>query len=513
MRKSSVDRVQSSVTAGNWVILVLALHCQLSAAAPCFAGDGTTAGAAAGLGVDARALAMGEAQTAAAEGASGLYWNPASLTGLKGYSVTFMRAAYPASVTYNYGALATRLGRRSAWGVGLQSLSWGEIPWTDSFGFKQGSVSPSESVVSVGFAHRFPIFSLGLTAKSVNASLESTDDAFAWDAGLLSPAFWGQRLTVGAAALNQGGRLGFKGESAEISSVYKAGVAFKAGPGWTADLDVVSPKAEDGYLALGAEYERPVGGNMAMALRGGYNTRSTDGLGGSAGMTAGAGLTFGGMALDYAFLPMGDLGATHRMSLSYDNRFTAESAAVFFSNMTALGGSFMAGSAKLAGDAEKYGVGSSGSYWGVGMDSLWLERVPVNLGMVFYNLKDEKSFQQTVVGTGNTNQGQVSTESSDVESMGFFLESGFRFKAEKPLAAGVNAGYLYSDDPERGISNCTDCASQEIPLGGGQLYVAPVLGLSFTSVELLISHRQFLTSGLLKSQFNVHLAWVRRFSR
>jgi hypothetical protein len=55
-----------------------------------------------------------------------------------------------------------------------------------------------------------------------------------------------------------------------------------------------------------------------VALRLGYQDSLADyQAGGLSGMSAGAGFLFSGFALDYAYLPFGELGSTQRLSLSY----------------------------------------------------------------------------------------------------------------------------------------------------------------------------------------------------
>ncbi len=51
---------------------------------------------------------------------------------------------------------------------------------------------------------------------------------------------------------------------------------------------------------------------------GGQAALSDNQIGGLTGFTAGAGLRFGDFSLDYAFVPYGDLGTSHRISLGFD---------------------------------------------------------------------------------------------------------------------------------------------------------------------------------------------------
>jgi hypothetical protein len=52
-----------------------------------------------------------------------------------------------------------------------------------------------------------------------------------------------------------------------------------------------------------------------VALRTGYQFGRNTGAG--SGFSVGMGLTFSNLGLDYAFVPYGDLGDTHRISLGY----------------------------------------------------------------------------------------------------------------------------------------------------------------------------------------------------
>ena len=80
----------------SMIPLISILGCLLFLVPGIRASGGGTTGVTMGLAVDARSGAMGEAQTAASEGAPTLYWNPAALTTVDGYSATLMRAVLPA---------------------------------------------------------------------------------------------------------------------------------------------------------------------------------------------------------------------------------------------------------------------------------------------------------------------------------------------------------------------------------------------------------------------------------
>ena len=62
------------------------------------------------LGVGARAVAMGEAFSAAADDATALYWNAAGLTRVSAQSATFMHAPYVDGSFFNYAVYGRKLG-------------------------------------------------------------------------------------------------------------------------------------------------------------------------------------------------------------------------------------------------------------------------------------------------------------------------------------------------------------------------------------------------------------------
>ncbi len=74
-------------------------------------------------------------------------------------------------------------------------------------------------------------------------------------------------------------------------------------------LDLNQPRHGDLTIHIGAEY---VALKMA-ALRIGYNGRNEA----DSGITAGGGIRINNLFVDYTFVPFGDLGNSHRMSLSY----------------------------------------------------------------------------------------------------------------------------------------------------------------------------------------------------
>ena len=82
-------------------------------------------------------------------------------------------------------------------------------------------------------------------------------------------------------------------------------------------MDIVAPRGEDLYFAVGGEYRLDLFSDYGLALRGGYNNRSSFD-GNAVGLSAGMGFGWKGLSLDYAFVNQGDLDSSQILSLTYN---------------------------------------------------------------------------------------------------------------------------------------------------------------------------------------------------
>ena len=158
-----------------------------------------------------------------------------------------------------------------------------------------------------------PGLSAGVAAKYNRETLASyVYQAIAVDLGLLwTPA---PGLYIGATYSN----LPIKVSSAigTLDSVWRAGASYEVNK--TLIVAVSSElKTDTGFdnVQAGAEYFI----DTTVAVRAGYVHNFSDyKLDGLTGMTAGLGVAIGkNMMFDYAFVPYGDLGNSHRLSLTY----------------------------------------------------------------------------------------------------------------------------------------------------------------------------------------------------
>lgn len=279
---------------------------------------GTTSANFLKLGPGARALAMGEAYSAVADDATALYWNPAGLTLIpaRQFSAAFMHAAYVASSFYDYGAYARNLGPAGAWGVGLQYFSAGSVAGTDETGAETGNFTPHDLAATLGYAREFRGFSIGIAGKYISSRIAGSARTGAADFGVLTPAYLDGRLRLALAASNIGGRLRFDEVSEDLPRQMRLGAAYRLSPRWLAAADLILPADNNPAAAFGVERRWALGSQTSFAARAGFNSRTLRDIDGLNALSLGLGLASGGLALDYAFLPLGSLGTTHRVSMS-----------------------------------------------------------------------------------------------------------------------------------------------------------------------------------------------------
>ena len=266
-------------------------------------GPGTTTADFLKIGVGARATAMGEAFTALANKGTSLYWNPAGLiqTEEKELSATYnlwfqdIRQGY---VSFSFPSSGGIIG------LGANYIDMGRIEGRDEEGDPTGDFGASDLHLFLGYAKRFRKIAVGLTAGWLKDTIkDNTKTAFLGSVGLLYS--FNKQLTLGATIQNLGSNLG----NDPLPLTLKIGIALER-EALTFAADVAKPLGDDLYWCLGVEWWM----QERMALRAGYKTNQDIGEGWSAGL----GFKVQGICLDYAYVPYGDLGNTHRISLGME---------------------------------------------------------------------------------------------------------------------------------------------------------------------------------------------------
>lgn len=300
----------------------------------------------------ARETALGTTGLTHSSGAAAMYWNPANVSLIDGPSFSFSYLNHFAGISTNYAALAFPMSDVGVFGVSLNYMSYGDITRTtvDNPEGGVGTYAPYE--LAFGFTYSKQItdrVSGGMTVKFIDSKIDLVEaTAVAFDFGFTyNTDFRGLKLAF--AATNLGGQSRYEGDgllrtitvnNASGQTAFlrygsepfelPASVAFGATMDvWRDEQNSITGTLEQNINSFqvsrtnfGAEY----GFQNMFFVRGGFTSalkKDRDyktGSASQAGMTFGAGINYKfndqlGASVDYGFLDMGALGATHRFSV------------------------------------------------------------------------------------------------------------------------------------------------------------------------------------------------------
>jgi hypothetical protein len=260
--------------------------------------------------VDARICGMGEASCAFINNASAIYYNPAGLGAIKKFDIALMHSEWLLGMDHEFGAIAFSLGNAGAIGVSVNYWGSGKIPIVTIRGdtIPGETFSASDLIFDLGYGKKFGRFAFGLGFKyCMEHNEDFSGTAMAGNLGV-QYAVPIKGLNIGASISNLGTSMQLDQESFSLPMIMRFGWNYSLGKLNIAQDVTIGDKF---YFLVGVEYWL----GKVFALRCGYKN-DTD-LNGLAGIRAGLGLNFKGFGIDYGFAPYGDLGGTHRFTLSF----------------------------------------------------------------------------------------------------------------------------------------------------------------------------------------------------
>lgn len=298
-----------------------------------YAGDfntgsvGTAGGQFLNMGGGARAISLGGAYTAISDEASGIYWNPAGLVQISDVSLMFMHANYLADISFDYLAFGHKKDN-FAFGAALSYMDAGDIKQTDVAGNSIGTYNPRDYVGIISMAMKTNssfsddegFFSIGINAKILKSYIIEQANTFAVDIGILNKSSFGydKRIRFGLLAQNIGPKIKFDKEEDNLPLTLKGGMAVESNKNLLFCGDVVFPKSNQPYIALGIEYKIQILNKTNISLRFGGNTHALNSLNVLNGLSAGFGVKLDFLSIDYALNGFGELGNAHRVSISFN---------------------------------------------------------------------------------------------------------------------------------------------------------------------------------------------------
>ena len=266
------------------------------------------------IGVGGRALGMGGAYTALADDANAIYWNPAGLPGVEKREFQASHAELTQSTREDFLSYAQTTSA-GTFGGAVTYLSQGQIDGRDLAGHPTGSFTASDAAVAFGYGRKTELVDVGASVKYLQSHIGSAQaESFAFDAGVrraIGP------VQLGAAVRNVGPGLKYDTQRNDLPLRFAFGAAYKFTGGHAVTAELTNgPRGAGTDVGFGGEFQAV----KNVYLRAGYTTQSAitggSGFDATRGLTLGVGLTRERWTLDYAAVPMGELGSTHRFTLS-----------------------------------------------------------------------------------------------------------------------------------------------------------------------------------------------------
>lgn len=327
MKKIIPSRIMFLLTVFS-VLLSIAVSATASSNISYFSDDavGTTGADFLKLPVGARAAGMAGAYSAVAEDASAIYWNPAGLVQIPKLSAMFMRTEYVDDINYQYAAYAQRLSYDAVLGVSFMMTDIGSIEGMDKSKNSTGSFNPQDQVITLSYSKAILEFSnkdldvaMGINVKYIKSEIKDSAKTYAGDFGVMTYNFGSIPYRIGVVVSNMGSGLKFDQESSPLPLTARFSGSINPFDNILLATDFVFPKDNQMDFLAGVEAYITPNELTRITARAGVDVQQMrDGF---AGISLGFGATLQFFTLDYAFVPMGDLGTTHRISLSFDFPF------------------------------------------------------------------------------------------------------------------------------------------------------------------------------------------------
>ncbi|HJT22968.1 MAG TPA: PorV/PorQ family protein [bacterium] len=282
------------------------------------------------IGMGARASAMGNSFTAVSDDSTAVFWNPAGLELAKGTQFSLTQGQWLLGVTHEFFSFSQNIDQAGAFGGSFGYLDSGSFPGAlenpnGSYGGVGPNINANSFTGTVAYSQRlgnwipgsfWKRFMAGVSATVVGQSMVNIGNAGAnFNLGLMYE-ITRKTFYLGASLQNVGTQI----QNFSQPVMGKIGGSYRLrNTLMKKDQDIISAdmdiQNDTGFkVGIGDEYKMTFGRNDVF-LRAGYTTVAD-----LTGLTAGAGIGHRfddfDAQLDYAYVPYGILGDTHRISLS-----------------------------------------------------------------------------------------------------------------------------------------------------------------------------------------------------
>jgi len=301
------------------ILLFTTTYCLLPTSCLFASGPGTTSATFLKISVGARPAGMGEAFVAVADNADTIVYNPAGLAGLEKREFSAMHLEYLQNIKYDSLSYAHPFSFGTM-GVSLGYLYMNDLKRTlyyeEEIYSENGNFGACDRTLNLGFGRNFGTSdSFGINLRLIRETLDDLSaEAYSADFGFLHRQP-GSPLSIGMALQNVGTTIKFIEVREKLPVIFKAGAAVRIiDEKLTIAFELCKPSDNYPELKIGSELKM----FDVFAARLGYRYRTWatgNDLGPLSGLTAGLGIKIYEYNIDYAFIPYGDLGGTHRFSI------------------------------------------------------------------------------------------------------------------------------------------------------------------------------------------------------
>lgn len=265
---------------------------------------------------------MAGAGVAVTDDLGALTINPAGLSRMGGSEIQALHGFWVQDIFYDHFAYGQLLGAGTAAAASITYFNFGAM---DKYGLDaignpvaQGTFTPTVYLLTAGVGQRvLPEVGVGLNLKYLSQSIDTvSSSAFAVDLGAVYDTEV-KGLSVGMTLSNIGSELDGNALPLDLN----LGAAYQL-PLQGLGQDLLNLTLEGAIPTLAADNYDVMAGveywyNRLLALRVGYQLDTDAGLGGIEGLTAGLGVHYQSLQLNFGFSSLGVLGEVYQIALGF----------------------------------------------------------------------------------------------------------------------------------------------------------------------------------------------------
>jgi len=268
--------------------------------------------------VSARAVSLGGNTVVLGSDIGNIGENPAILGFIKQYEFQTSYGSYVEG--YNFFNISYGLKNDLAnLGISVTRLSASDFEGRDIEGTPTGNFSASDMAFNISAAKSFKNFSLGINIKYISSKIENEfASAIGIDAGFI---FWEDKgirypYRIGFSIRNLGTRIKYISESEELPLIACVGLGMTINNSMDIGINISNNLTENTFeFGVGAIFNITKNLSLIGGFRREINNQSIESSVPFI-FNGGIGFKISNLNLDYAFVPLGDIGNTHRISVT-----------------------------------------------------------------------------------------------------------------------------------------------------------------------------------------------------